>query len=122
MCQERSTLQRLTDEVPQVQGPVFGLVEDGATPAAIVEFHHTCAPQALMSWHQLQSGRSWRREGIPECGYLPECCVAEPQRMNAQEVRDPNIAQDTPEPFPLKFRCNPNYIWPLSFYLVLVIQ
>lgn len=122
MCQERSTLQRLTDEVPQAQGPVLRLVEDGATPAAIVEFHHTCAPQALVSWHQLQSGRSWRGEGMPECGYLLECYVAEPQQMNAREVRVPNIAQNTLEPFPLKFRCNLNHIWPLSFYLFLVIQ
>lgn len=118
MCQEGSTLQRLTDEVPQAQGPVLGLVEDGATPAAIVEFHHTCAPQALVSWHQLQSGRSWREEGMPECGYLPECVVTEPQQMGAPEVRVPDTAQDTPEPFPLKFKCN----WASSFVFVLMIQ
>lgn len=92
MSQERSTLQRLTDEVPQAQGPVLGLVEDGATPAAIVEFHHTCTPQTLVSWHQLQSGRSWRGKGMPESGYIPECLVAEPQQMTAREVRVPDIA------------------------------
>lgn len=80
MCQERATLQRLTDEVPQAQGPVLGLVEDGATPAAIVEFHHTCAPQAFVSWHQLQSGRSWREKGMAECDTFQNALLLNPNR------------------------------------------
>lgn len=68
MCQERSTLQSITDKVPQAQWPVLGLIEDGATSAAIVEFHHTRAPQALVSRHQLQSGRSWKGKSMAEFG------------------------------------------------------